>query len=300
MLLALACLLTSRPATAQDLEPRRWTHLPTGTNNLALGYAGQEADIHFNPLIGITDGSADINAWLGRYSHAFDWAGRTARVDIMLPYISGNWKGLVDGEPGSRTIRNGGDPKLRLSMIFYGAPALQGREFRTFLAENPVRTTVGASVAVSLPLGSYDEDELINIGRNRYALRPQVGMLHQRGPWSLELTGSVFLFSDNTEFIDSTTLSQKPIWALQGHVTRSFESGFWIGAGVSYAAGGKVDLDTNRLEYEVDNGLWNLVGSYRITDRHSVMLAWQQGRTQVDVGTDTDSWLLSWAFAWSN
>jgi hypothetical protein len=297
-LLVLSSVMTALPAAAQDLEPRRWTQLPTGTNVLAIGYAGRDSDIYFSPLIGITDGTAQTNAWLARYSHSFDWSGNTARVDMMLPYVSGTWQGLVAGEPGSRTIRDRGDPWLRLSVNFYGSPALQGQEFLNFISENPIRTTVGASVAVSLPLGAYDPDELINIGRNRYALRPQIGVLHQRGPWSLELTGSVFLFGNNREFIELTTLSQEPVWALQGHVTRSFSNGLWLGAGIAYAAGGKVDLDGIRLKYEVDNLLLNLVGSYRITDRQSVMVAWQRGRTQVDVGSDSDSWLLSWIFAW--
>jgi hypothetical protein len=271
-----------------------------GTSVLGIGYAGQNADIYFNPVIGITDGSSNVNAWLARYSHAFDWSGMTARVDGILPYISGSWQGLVDGEPGQRTIRSGGDPLVRLSVNFYGSPALTRQEFLDFVAENPVRTSVGASLAVSLPLGGYDPTELINVGRNRYTLRPQVGVLHERGPWSFELTGSMFLFSDNNDFVDSVTLSQDPVWALQAHVTRNFEGNFWLGAGMAYARGGKVQLDGSPIAFEVDNLLLNLVGSYKVTPTQSVMLAWQRGRTQNEVGADYDSWLLSWAIAWGS
>lgn len=297
--IAALVLLASAPLAAQDLEPRRWTHLPVGVNTLGIGYAGQNADIYFNPAIGITDGTADLNAWLARYSHSFSWSGKTARVDAILPYVSGTWCGLVDGEQGQRTIRAGGDPWLRLSLNFYGSPALKGQEFLKFLADNPVRTTVGASLAVSLPWGGYDPEELINVGRNRYTVRPQVGVLHQRGPWSYELTGSIYLLSDNDDFVESITLSQDPIYALQAHVTRNFKGNFWLGAGLAYAAGGKIKLDGAQTGYKVDNVLWNLVGSYKITRTQSVMVAWQQGRTQVDVGSDTDSWVASWAIAWN-
>jgi hypothetical protein len=299
-LVVLLLLLGSANLTAQDLEPRRWTHLPVGTSILGVGYAGQSADIYFNPAIGITDGTADVNAWLARYSHSFNWSGMTARVDGIMPYVSGTWKGLVDGEPGQRTIRTLGDPLLRLSVNFYGSPALEGPDFLDYIAGNPVRTTVGASIAVSLPLGGYDPDELINVGRNRYMLRPQIGVLHQREAWSFELTGSVFLFSDNTDFIDSATLSQDSVYALQAHITRSFEGNFWLGAGLAYAYGGKVKVDGSRLDFSVDNLLVNLVGSYRITKSQSVTFAWQRGRTQNNVGSDSDSWLLSWVYAWSD
>lgn len=299
-LLVTVLILTSMNLAAQDLEPRRWTHLPVGMHTLAIGYAGKDQQIFFNPLVGITNGSSDLNAWLARYSYSFSWSGSTARLDGILPYISGTWRGLVDGEPGQRTVRAGGDPWLRLSVNFYGSPALKGREYNDFVLDNPVRTTVGASLAVSLPLGGYDKQELINVGRNRYTLRPQLGVLHQRDPWSYELTGSVYVFSDNADFVESVRLSQDPIFALQAHATRNFKGNFWVGAGMAYANGGKVKLDGTRVEYKVDNVLWNLVGSYNISRNQSVMLAWQRGRTQVDVGTDSDSWLLSWAIAWEN
>ena len=293
----LACAVSNQ-AVAQDLEPRRWTHLPVDTHTVGIGYSGKTSDIFFNPLIGITDGTADVNAWLARYGYSFNLAGKTARVDGILPYVSGTWQGLVGGEPGFRTIRAGGDPLLRLSVNLYGAPALSAPELRDSFAERPVRTTVGASLAVSLPLGSYDPEELINVGRNRYTLRPQVGVLHTRGDWSFELTGSVFFFSNNDDFVESVTLSQDPVLALQGHVTRNFKGGFWLGAGLAYAAGGEVELDGQPVSYKVDNLLVNMVGGYRVSARQSVMLAWQQGRTQINVGSDYDSWLLSWVYAW--
>ncbi len=118
-------------------------------------------------------------------------------------------------------------------------------------------------------------------------------------PWSYELTTSLFWFSDNDDFVDAATLEQDPVWALQGHVTRNFSGNFWIGAGLAYAVGGDVTIDQQRIDYEVDNLIWNLVVNYRINPNQSVTLAWQQGRTQVDVGMDFDSWLLSWAYAWT-
>lgn len=116
----------------------------------------------------------------------------------------------------------------------------------------------------------------------------------------MELTGSVFLFSDNKDFVDAVTLSQRPVFALQGHLTRNFDGGFWLGAGVAYAAGGEVDLDGMRTTYEVDNVLWNLVGGYRLTVHQSAMVGWQRGRTQIDAGSDSSSWLLSWAITWGS
>jgi len=46
---------------AQDLEPRRWSHLPTGQNIVGVGYAYTEANVFFSPIWKITNGTSRQN-----------------------------------------------------------------------------------------------------------------------------------------------------------------------------------------------------------------------------------------------
>ena len=82
-----------------------------------------------------------------------------------------------------------------------------------------------AAVAVSVPLGEYFDDKLLNLGHNRVVIRPQIGILHTRGKWSYELTGSAFLYGDNDDFYGGSTLEQDPLYALQAHLIRTFNKG---------------------------------------------------------------------------
>ena len=66
--------------SAQDLEPRRWSHLPTGLNMVGVGYAYTEADIYFNPVLKITDGTSRQNNLGLSAIHTFNLAGKSARV----------------------------------------------------------------------------------------------------------------------------------------------------------------------------------------------------------------------------
>ncbi len=50
-----------------------------------------------------------------------------------------------------------------------------------------------AAFAVQLPTGEYMDDKLINLGTNQYVVRPDVGLVHDRGRWSIE-TGAVASF----------------------------------------------------------------------------------------------------------
>jgi len=51
--------LVALPCEAQELEPRRWGHLPIGGNFAGVGYAYTSGDIAFNPLLRIEDGKLD-------------------------------------------------------------------------------------------------------------------------------------------------------------------------------------------------------------------------------------------------
>lgn len=81
----LTSLGLSEPASAQDLEPRRWSHLPIGQNIVGLGYSYTEANIYFNPVWKITDGTAWLNSLGIGGIRTFDLAGKTARFSLLLP-----------------------------------------------------------------------------------------------------------------------------------------------------------------------------------------------------------------------
>ena len=86
-------------AQAQDLEPRRWTHLPVGLNVAGFGGGWTEGEIFLDPVLLIEDATFEMAVMGAAYARAFDFKGRTARLDVTVPYGSGRWEGLVDGEP---------------------------------------------------------------------------------------------------------------------------------------------------------------------------------------------------------
>ena len=62
-------------------------------------------------------------------------------------------------------------------MNLYGAPPARGKEFMQYRMARTTSTIIGAAIAVSLPLGEYYPDRLINLGKNRYIIRPQLDAL---------------------------------------------------------------------------------------------------------------------------
>ena len=290
----------SGQASAQDLEPRRWSHLPIGLNVVGIGYTYTDANIYFNPFWNITNGTAQINTLGLGVIHNFDLAGKSARFSLLLPYSSGRWDGDVDGEFRQIERHGVGDPRLRFSVNLYGAPALKGAEFERYQADHTTNTVVGASLAMTVPLGKYCDDCLINIGNNRWSARPQIGVVHTRGPWSFELTASAFLFTDNNNFLREVVLKQETLYAAQTHAVYSFKSGLWFSLSTGYGSGGRIFIDKQKTQFEVDNWLWAAGFGFPMGQTQSLHLTWISGRTQNDVGRDSDNLLLRWSARWAN
>jgi len=298
VLLLLLSLGLAEHASAQDLEPRRWTHLPIGMNIVGAGYGYTEAKVFFSPVWKITDGTSRINSLGVSAIHTFNLAGKSARVSLALPYLSGRWEGDVDGEYQVIHRHGVGDPRLRLSVNLYGTPALEGSEFAQYRAQHTTNTVIGASIAVTMPFGKYCDDCLINVGNNRWSVRPQIGVVHSRGPWSFELTGSLFMFSDNNSFVDDAVLKQKNIYAAQAHVIYDFKPGLWASISTGYGFGGRIRIDELKTRFEVDNWVWAASLGSPIGKAQSLKLTWLSGRTQNLVGRDSDNLLLSWSTRW--
>ena len=300
MVLLLAAFALPDQAMAQDLEPRRWGHLPSGMTIVGAGYAYTDSFVYFSPFWKITDTSAEINSLGVSALYTFNMAGKSARVSFLLPYLSGRWEGNVDNEYETVNLHGFSDPRLRLSVNLYGAPALKGTEYTRYRAQHPNNTVVGASLAVSAPLGQYDEEELVNLGANRWAVRPQIGMVHSRGPWSFELTGSVFFFTDNNSFLDDAVLEQENLYTVQAHAIYNFKPGFWVSVSTGYGAGGRISVDEQQTRFEVDNWVYAASFALPLGKSQSLKLTWLSGRTQNLVGRDSDNLLLGWSVRWIN
>jgi len=292
--LLLLAWLVPVAAFAQDLEPRRWTHLPVGSNVAGVSYLYTSGEVRLDPVLELEDVTVDSHTAVVSYLRTFGLLGTTGRLDFIVPVQSNHWEGRVSGTPASRDIDGLGDPLVRLSINLVGSPALSGAEYLQYRRSRPVHTIVGAALIGVLPLGEYDSDRLLNLGQNRFIFRPQLGVVHLRGPWSYELTTSVDLFTDNDDFFGGNELEQDPVFAAQGHVVRTLPSDWWVSVGAAYSTGGESTVNGVDKDDERRNLLAGFSLGFPIGATQGLKLAYLHGETLEDVGTDVDSVLLSW------
>lgn len=244
-------MLLSSPAFAQELEPRRWSHLPIGQNYASLNYAHTKGDIAFDPVLGIEDAVVDLDTVLVGYVRSFELFGKSARIEVRQAWHHGQWSGLVNGVP--TTIERDGlaDTIGRFAVDLVGAPPLSGKAYGTYRAAHPVETIVGAALVVQIPTGEHFDDKAINLGNNRFMIRPQLGVQHRRRNWTFEATGMAWIYTDNSSFFNGNRLTQDPLYTLDGTLIYTFKSGIWASASAGIGLGGQtavngVDNDDRR------------------------------------------------------
>lgn len=292
LLVLVIALFWTGIASAQDAEPRRWTNLPIGLNFIGAGYAYTDGDILFDPVLRIEDATFELHTGVLSYIRTLAIAGKSARVDFNLPYAAGRWEGLVDGEYTAIRRRGPGDARVRLSVLLYGAPAETPQVFAKSPKSN---TVVGAAVAVTIPTGDYNSGRLINLGANRWVLRPQLGVTHQRGKWTGELTGSVFLYSDNNHFWRESRLVTNPLLAAQAHLIHTFRPGLWASLSTAYGWGGEATINGKAKDNITGNWLTALSLGVPVDHKQTIKFSWVRARTHRVVGADTDSFLVAYS-----
>jgi hypothetical protein len=297
ILTLLLFLVSATTADAQELEPRRWGHLPTGANFLGGGYAYTEGSLSFDPVLKIEDATVELHTLALKYIRTFELLGKSARIGLGGAYQDGTWEGLLDGVP-ARAERSGwADPVVRLAVNLLGAPPLEGQEFADYRAGIKGETIVGAGLVVRVPLGEYLEDKLINLGNNRFTIRPQLGVVHSRGKWSFELTGSAWIFTDNDDFFGGKSLEQDPFFTIQGHVVYSFRPGLWLGFDVGHLDGGTTKVDGRRLNTLQSNSRAGLTLQIPFAKRHGIRVAVSRG-VRTRIGADFTTLVLGYQVMW--
>lgn len=291
-------LLFAWPCLAEELDPRRWAHLPIDTNFVGTGYAYTKADIGFDPVLKIEDGQMELHSWVAKYIRTFSLFEKSARIDLTQAYQDGRWTGRLDGVP--TTVKRSGwaDTLVRFAINLYGAPPLQGKEYAVYRVATEVETIIGAGLSVQLPTGEYMDDKLINLGTNRFTFRPQLGVVHSLGKWSVETTGAVALYTENDDFFNGRKLEQDPLYIIHSHLIYTFRPGVWAGASVGYDCGGKSTVDGERKDDRKQEVAWALSLGFPVSRHLGVKVAYIGSRTQESTGIDSDTFIVGLSAFW--
>jgi hypothetical protein len=276
-------LVAAVGAQAQDMEPRAYSNAPVGLNFLIVGYVYTRDGVAFDTSLPITDTELDTSSAVLAYGRVLDIAGKSAKLNLIVPYTDLSGTARFAGQARSRDISGFADPAVKLSVNLVGAPALSLKDFAAYRQD----LIVGASLRVTIPVGQYDDAKVVNLGSNRWSFKPEVGVSKAIGPWTLEGTAAVTFYTDNKDFFGGNTRSQDPLYSVEGHVIYSFGSGVWGSLDATYFNGGRSTIN-GQLNSDLQQN-WRIGGTLALpVDVHNSIKFYASSGVSARTGNDFD------------
>jgi opacity protein-like surface antigen len=228
---AMVCLAALTPATcmALDVDGGDYNPLPPGSNMALLYYQhgySHSAYSHGNNVGGGTHLTQDIG--ILRMIHFMEVGGFTIDPQFLLPF------GHVDGKQAGGDLGTGngvGDLILANTVWLVNRPSSG-----TFFGVTPM---------VTLPTGSYDKDDPLNIDENRHKYTLQLGFSQRLiDNVTLDLVFDGTHFGDNDRYGSTgATLSQRTLYQGQSIVRYNLTPSLDLRASYSHEWGGEQFVD---------------------------------------------------------
>ena len=294
-LVATFLIITGGCATirAQDLEPRAYSNSPTGLNFVLLGYGYTTGSVLTDPSLPIENVTNKAHVGVFGFARVLNVFGKSAKFELLVPFAGITAKGLVFGQPHTRQISGFADPYFRFSINFVGAPALTAAQFKNY-KQNLI---LGASLRIGVPLGQYDDTRLVNVGSNRWSIKPEIGASKAFGRWTLELAPAVTIYTENEDFFGGQKREQAPLYSVQAHLTYTFRPGCWVGLDAGYFNGSRSTVNGVENDDRHEGTRFGATLALPLSRNHSIKLYAITGYNAAR-HHDFDAVGIAWQYRW--
>ena len=266
---------------AQEIEARAYSNAPIGINFVSGGIAQAKS------------GSYTLTTEVASLTRIIDVFGQSGRINLLVPYAQLSGTGSIGTQNMNASAEGLSDPIVKISANLYGAPALSLEEFKNYQQD----LIIGTSLAASIPWGKYNSEQMLNVGANRSLIQPAIGASQAVGPWRLELAGMATIYTSNTSFLGSNTLSQNPIYSSEAHAIYYFQNTAYISADATYFIGGQKYVNGTAISSSQENWRFGSTFSYPINKHNSIRLTGSKG-VYSNTNTDYTALGVSWQYRW--
>ena len=277
------CLLEliCQQASAQEIEARAYSNAPIGINFVTGGIAQAKS------------GSYTLTTEAVNLTRIIDVFGQSGRISLLVPYAQLSGTDSLGPQNVNASAEGLSDPVVKISANLYGAPALSLEEFNNYKQD----LIIGTSIAASIPWGKYNSEQMLNVGANRSLIQPAIGASQAVGPWRLELAGMATIYTSNTSFLGSNTLSQNPIYSSEAHAIYYFQNTAYISADATYFMGGQKYVNGTAISGSQENWRFGSTFSYPVNKHNSIRLTGSKG-VYSNTNTDYTALGISWQYRW--
>lgn len=150
-----------------------------------------------------------------------------------------------------------------------------------------------------MPTGSYDPDRLINPGKNRWAVKPQLALGTPVTPSSwLTANAAVEFYQDNDQYFGGRTLGQSPVFTIDAHYSVNLNRAIWVSADAIYTAGGETKIE-GVAQDNVQNTLrLGLSGNLNLTPVDAISVGFMTTVAKESYTANATTFQVSYSTAW--
>ncbi len=145
--------------------------------------------------------------------------------------------------------------------------------------------------------GSTDNSKFVNIGTNRWAFKPELGLSRRRGRWTFEGDFGGAFFTDNTDYVNGGTREQSPIASFQGHLIYTIRPGLWVAGDGNFWNGGRITANGAPNIVDQENSRLGITVAVPVA-LHQFRISYSVG-AYTTIGGDFQSLGVSYSRAWA-
>jgi len=245
--------------------------------------------------------------------------GRKASNDFNLRQNIGIFRPVIYKNIGNALVGDGGfiiDPQ---ALIPFGeahldGAAVGGADFSTsgigdptvlatfwFVNDPKNKFWVGFSPYITLPLGKYNNHRTLNMGSNRWAIKPELGVVKGFGEKViLDLIINGEFYTDNDKFSDGTGTNlvkreQDPVLGAEVHLSYDISKTWYASIDYFYSRGGESKLNGVRQKDTIDSHGLGISLFWLIGTNNQLMVEYRDDFA-VRNGPGTNTFGVRWAY----
>jgi len=211
-----------------------------GTNQVELGYTYLRTDSSLDTSLIVAGSNLNINQGIIDYARYFGLFQHLMWVEAGVPLAG--LSGSISGTNIQGSNTGAGDSSYAFAMLLKGGPALSVEQFEHY---QPT-TTLGLSLTMTAPTGSYQPNKILNLGSDRWSFKPELAWSHPFGReqrWEFDAYANVSFYTDNSSYHGKEILRQDPLPAIEGHLSHSFTDDLWASVDTRYSFRGTTNVD---------------------------------------------------------
>lgn len=239
---ALLAIMLPISANAIDVDAKDYLPAPDGTNVFLFygQYAQRDALYAGNKKV---EGDQKLESTIGlfRFVHFTKFNDYVIEPQIIIPI--GKLKASKDLSALGESSGVLGDIILANTVLLYNESE-KGRVW-------------GVTPFLTLPTGSYDKNDALNMGENRYKFTFQTSFVNKFTPkLGTDLSADVTFYGKNDKYGQNSTLKQDPGYQLQADIFYDVHNNYDLRAGVSYLNAGETKVENIMADAAKQTKIW--------------------------------------------